>query len=263
MRHLLIYLSAIIIHELFHVFAAGVLFREKLSVTFLPSGFSAEWRSFQPERRVQCIVYAFGPLGNIFAAVVSKALFKSSDADFVTANLLIGVFNLIPLYPLDGGNILLVLLYGRVGTDRTYEIMKMVGRGIRGLLLAAGIYILISGKNPSMLLTIIFLPGLGTVKRSVKRLNLSSLIRRKERILKKRAYQMRDILVLKNVSLGEALLLLDYDKYHVIHIADENLKILCEVTEQQLMDAILAHNAGKTLEEVFIAGNQPGNSPRF
>ncbi|WP_252891092.1 site-2 protease family protein [Thermoclostridium stercorarium] len=101
---------------------------------------------------------------DIFAAVVSKALFKSSDADFVTANLLIGVFNLIPLYPLDGGNILLVLLYGRVGTDRTYEIMKMVGRGIRGLLLAAGIYILISGKNPSMLLTIIFLPGLGTVK---------------------------------------------------------------------------------------------------
>jgi len=48
------------------------------------------------------------------------------------------------------------------------------------------------------------------------------------------------------------MLLLDYDKYHIIHIADENLKILLEVTEQQIIDAILEHNVGKTLEEVFL-----------
>jgi len=254
MSHILVYLAAIIIHELFHIFAASILFREKISVVLLPSGFSGRWKNFQPEIRIQCIVYAFGPLGNILAALLTEAFpFEFClKNEFVRASLLIGFFNLIPLYPLDGGNILLIILYNRVGTDRTYNIMKRLGYVIRILFLAAGIYILISNNNPSMLLTVIFLPGLENIRRSVKHLNLSLLIRRKERILRKKSYPMRDILVLKDVSLGETMLLLDYDKYHIIHIADENLKILLEVTEQQIIDAILEHNVGKTLEEVFL-----------
>ncbi|NLM10648.1 MAG: Zn-dependent protease [Clostridiaceae bacterium] len=254
MRQVLIYFAAILIHELFHVFAAQVLFREKIGIILLPSGFSGRWKSFQPEKWVQCAVCAFGPLGNILTAAAAKIfLFESyTKAEFIKANLFIGIFNLIPLYPMDGGSILLVFLYNKVGTDKTYGIMRKLGLGIRILLLTAGLYILVFYKNPSLFLAIILLPGLGTIKGTVKRLNLNSLIRRKERILKKRSYQMRDILLIKDVSLGEALLLLDYDKYHIIHIADENLKILGAVTEQQIIDAILQHNVGKTLEEVFI-----------
>lgn len=253
MRQVLIYLITILIHELFHVLAAG-FFKEYISITFLPTGFSARWKSLQPDKRVQCIVCAFGPLGNIIAAVITALLpFESNiKAEFVKANLFIGIFNLIPLYPMDGGSILLVLLYNRFGTSKTYNIMKRIGCGIRVLLLAMGFFILVFYKNPSLFLAVILLPGLQTIRRSVKRMNLSSLIRRKERILKRKTYQIRDILILKDVSLGEAILLLDYDKYHIIHIADENLEILGMVTEQQVMDAILKSNVGKTLEEVFI-----------
>jgi len=254
MKHVLVYFTAILVHELFHIFAAKVLFREKIGIVLLPSGFSGRWKNFQPDKWVQCIICAFGPLGNIITAAVAEVLPLEwpLKADFAKANLFIGVFNLIPLYPLDGGNILLVFLYNRVGTNKAYKIMKKLGFGIRFILLATGVLILVSGKNPSMLLAIIFLPGVEMIRRSVKRLNLSSLIRRKERILKKRTYQVRDILVMKDVSLGETLLLLDYDKYHIIHIADENLKILREVTETEIIDAILNHNVGKTLEEAFI-----------
>lgn len=254
MRQVLIYFVTIIIHELFHVFAAEILFREKIGIILLPSGFSGRWKSFQPEKWVQCVVCAFGPLGNIFTAAAVKVFpFEwYLKAEFVKANLFIGIFNLIPLYPLDGGSILLIFLYNSIGTNKTYNIMKKLGYGIRVILLATGIYILVFNNNPSLLSAIIFLPGVRTIRRSVKRLNLSSLIRRKERILRKKTYQMRDILVLKDVSLGETVLLLDYDKYHIIHIADENLKILRQVTEEQVIEAILKHNAGKTLEDAFI-----------
>jgi len=254
MGHALVYFAAIVIHELFHIFAAKVLFGEKISIALLPSGFSGKWNKFQPEKWIQCVVYASGPVGNILTAMAAKIFpfdfcFKN---EFVNACIIIGIFNLLPLYPLDGGNILLILLYNRVGTLRTYSIMKKLGCTLRTLFLAAGIYTMLSNNNPSLLLTVIFLPGLENIRRSVKRLNLSLLIRRKERILRKKFYQMRDILVLKDLSLGETMLLMDYDKYHIIHVADENLKILCEITEQQLIDAILEHNVGKTLEEVFL-----------
>lgn len=254
MRQVPVYLAAILIHEIFHMFAARVLFREKLSIVILPSGFSARWRNFQPEKYVQCIVCAFGPLGNILAAVITVFIpFEFPlKAEFIKANLFIGIFNLIPLYPMDGGNVLLILLYSRVGTGKTYKIIKKLGYTIRSILFFTGIYILIFHKNPSMFIAIAFLPGIGTVKRKVKHLNLSSLIRRRERILKKKSYQIRDILILKDVTLGEAVLVLDYDKYHIIHIADENLNILCQVTEQQVIDAILKSNVSRTLEEAFL-----------
>jgi len=256
MRQVLVYFTAILIHELFHVFAAQVLFREEIDIALLPSGFSGRWKRFQPERWVQCVICSFGPVGNVFAAVVSKVFLPESQlkTDFVKANLFIGVFNLIPLYPMDGGSILLILLYNRVGTDKTLRVMKKLGFWLRILLLATGVYIMIGYKNPSLLLAIVSLPGTGNMRRTVKHLNLDSLIRRRERILKKRTYQVRDILVIKDVCLGEVMLLLDYDKYHIIHIADENLNILKEVTEQQVIDAILMHNVGKTLGEVFLPG---------
>ena len=129
--------------------------------------------------------------------------------------------------------------------------MQRFGSIIRVLLLLIGLYLTMRFKNPSLFITIALLPGIQSVKRSVNRLNLDALIRRKERILKKKAYPVRHILVLKEISLGEALLLLDYDQYHILHVADQQLQVLCQVTEQQLINAMMCQTAGKTLEEAF------------
>ena len=85
----------------------------------------------------------------------------------------------------------------------------------------------------------------------MNRLNLNALIRRKERILKK-SYRIRHVLMLKDVKLMEAMLLLDYDQFHIIHIADRELDLIKEITEKQLMDAILEKSSDITLEEAFM-----------
>ena len=51
------------LHEIFHIIAARVLFREKLGIVFLPTGFVGRWKNFQPEKWKQCIIFAFGPFG--------------------------------------------------------------------------------------------------------------------------------------------------------------------------------------------------------
>lgn len=89
-------------------------------------------------------------------------------------------------------------------------------------------------------------------KRAVKSLNLNALIHRRERILKRSSYPVRHILVLKEVLLGEVLSLIDYDQFHIIHVADKTMKLLCQITEQQLIDAMVEENAAKTVEEVFL-----------
>lgn len=246
-------LAALFIHESFHLIAGHVFFREGIRLFFLPGGFRAVWKNVNPEKWAQCLICASGPAGNLFAAAFFSVLgiWCGDFKGLLRANLVIGLFNLIPLYPMDGGSILLVLLYSRVGSKRTIRVMRRIGHALRIFLLAVGLYLLVTYKNPSLFITIALLPGIQSLKRSVSRLNLDALIRRKERILKKKAYPVRHILALKELSLGEALLLLDYDQYHILHVADRELKVLRQVTEQQLIDAILSQNAGKTLEEAF------------
>lgn len=246
-------LAALVIHESFHLIAGHVFFREGIRLFFLPGGFRAVWKNVNPEKWAQCLICASGPAGNLLAAAFFSLLgfWRRDFNSLIRANLVIGLFNLIPLYPMDGGSILLVLLYSRVGSKRTIRVMRRIGYGLRVLLLAAGLYLFFIYRNPSLFVTIALLPGIQSLKRSVSRLNLGALIRRKERILKKKAYPVRHILVLKEVSLGEAILLLDYDQYHILHVTDRNLQVLRQVTEQQLIDAILSQNAGITLEEAF------------
>lgn len=246
-------LAALLIHESFHLIANHIFFREGIRLFFLPGGFRAVWKNVSPEKWAQCMICASGPAGNLFTAAIFSVigLWCGDFSSLIRANLVIGLFNLIPLYPMDGGSILLVLLYNRVGSKRTIRVMRRIGYCLRVLLLGIGLYLLIALRNPSLFITIALLPGIQSVKRSVSRLNLDALLRRKERILKKKAYPVRHILVLKELSLGEALLLLDYDQYHILHIADRDLKVLRQVTEQQLMDAIISQNSGKTIEEAF------------
>lgn len=259
MTPVLLSLAALLIHEGFHLLAGHIFFREGIRISFLPGGFRAVWKSVNPEKWAQCLICASGPAGNLFAAAVFAVLQERSVffRDLVRANLVIGLFNMIPIYPMDGGSILLVLLYSRVGSKRTIRMMRRIGYGIRVLMLAIGLYLFVKFRNPSLFITIALLPGIQSLKRSVSRLNLDALIRRKERILKKKAYPVRHVLVLKEVSLGEALLLLDYDQYHILHVADRELRVLLQITEQQLIQAIHSQNAGKTLQEAFDLQDDP------
>ncbi|NLG88984.1 MAG: Zn-dependent protease [Clostridiaceae bacterium] len=248
------YVLALLTHEFFHYAAAKLFFKQGMTIGLTAGGFRAEWKGSLPEKSRQCFIYASGPIGNFAAALVIfvMPIGAAVKNKLIYSNIFIGLFNLIPIYPMDGGNILLIILYDFIGSERTYSIMKRIGIRVRLVLIAAGLVLCIAANNPSLLVAIAFMPGAKSMKRTVKSLNLNALIHRRERILKRRAYPVRHILVLKEVLLGEVLSLLEYDQFHIIHIADETMKLICEITEQQLIDAMVKENAAKTLEEVFL-----------
>jgi len=153
----------ILLHEVGHAFAAQMVGVEvKSIVVWLLGGLTN--LAYKPEKPAHnFFIYAAGPLMNMLLAflcvvayVVMAMVFLPLSQDAATyiwiqtfqnlffslalANLILVVFNLIPVYPLDGGNILhaaMEWMFGKTNADR---ITFAVGIPFLGLLILLGIF---------------------------------------------------------------------------------------------------------------------------
>lgn len=111
----------------------------------------------------QTAVYAAGPAASIFAFLffwVMSAIFDRAQVLFYacTANFCIGLVNLLPVYPLDGANILKIRLCKRFGLIRSDKIVRKISRAACILLLCVSFSVFYSGYfNVSLITIVIFL----------------------------------------------------------------------------------------------------------
>ena len=96
-------LSALIIHEMGHILTAYI-FGEKVSVFYiLPFGFCCRLKNQSKVKKENMMkILIAGPATSIIVA----GLFVFWTKEFALVNLLLGVFNLLPVGKLDGGRII-------------------------------------------------------------------------------------------------------------------------------------------------------------
>jgi stage IV sporulation protein FB len=129
--------ASVAIHEWVHVFAIRFMGGKVESVKFFPLGMMARARRLERlhgwERYV---VFAAGPVANF--AIAFWAWFTSHTSYVGVAwmdalafyNIVLGVFNLTPVLPLDGGRILWQFLGNRVGILRASRYLKKLGMAV-------------------------------------------------------------------------------------------------------------------------------------
>lgn len=150
------------IHELGHMFAGIILKLKPKSLSFMPFGISITFETYEYEKLIEIkkiLIAIAGPLTNLIVCIITAFLHIEDKTKelIIYSNILIGLFNLIPLYPLDGGRILkgiIRLKYKKIQSDR---IVNKISNILIIVLTAIASIMILYLKNIAILFVIIYL----------------------------------------------------------------------------------------------------------
>ncbi len=152
---LVIVFSCVVVHEMAHSLVArsrGALVRE---IVLLPIGGVSRLENLPESPTDEFAIAIVGPVASVVlagvAALVSLGLRRpllpfdlyggQLLARLVWFNLILGGFNLLPGFPLDGGRVFRALLERRYDLERATHLAARVGRGLAVVLVALGVFV--------------------------------------------------------------------------------------------------------------------------
>lgn len=165
-----------IMHEIGHLLAGKLLGYRCEKIEVMPLGLSISFKLNIDDynRKIKkanlleikkIIIAMAGPAVNVFAIILFYIFFRNCSnitlyMNTIYANMMIFLFNLIPIFPLDGGRILFGVLYILFGKRMALEISNYISNFILVVLLIANSFLILEYKNIALFFISIFLSAM-------------------------------------------------------------------------------------------------------
>ena len=138
--------ASVLMHEMGHSVVAQRLGIKVIDITLLPIGGLARMERIPREPKEELLITVAGPLVNFVLApllwlahsvfeppVAPELLLDASGpplGQLAALNLMIGLFNLVPAFPMDGGRLLRAILAQRMPYERATHVSVMLGQAL-------------------------------------------------------------------------------------------------------------------------------------
>ena len=155
----LLFFASVLAHELSHSLLARRFGIRVKDITLFIFGGASTLEGEAQRPRDEALIAAAGPLTSLAIGAVLLGLDAAIGQEQLVAifgwlgfiNITLGLFNLIPGFPMDGGRILRAILW-KIRGDRNAATRNAagVGRLFGYLLIAGGVFLIFQGANPFM-----------------------------------------------------------------------------------------------------------------
>ncbi|MCB2288730.1 M50 family metallopeptidase [Clostridium sp. CS001] len=242
---IIIAFALVFIHELMHYLTARILGFSGFDIEILPIGAVLKVKDLdEASPKEDIIISLSGPLLNLLLAVIFYVLFIAFHRDYLSlicnSNLAIGIFNLIPAFPLDGGRVLRDILSIKTIYKRANEISIKVSMVIGSILMFIYFVSVASNKNNFNLglISIFILISSIKEKEGIVYLIMGYIIKKKYKFIKRGYIENKSISVFCDMDLLEALGIIDKNRYNLFTVLDENMSVLATLYEDEILNAI-------------------------
>ena len=159
----LIFITVVLSHEYGHFIVAKKLGYKLKAFVLAPYGAKLSYEERFFDSKDEILIALAGPLMNIFLSVFLISFWwitpniYSFTIDFVRQSLLLGLFNLLPCYPLDGGRVFIGILSQNIERKRAVKIIYILNYCFSFLLFLCFIISCFINFNPTFCLCSVFL----------------------------------------------------------------------------------------------------------
>ena len=150
-------------HEFGHYFVAKKLGYKLDSFCIAPYGVSLNYKESVFDSFDEIMIAFAGPFVNIITSLIFVSIWWAFPVMYgytnqiVSSSLLLGLFNLLPCYPLDGGRIVCGVLGGVMQREKAVKIICRLNYVFSGIFLLLFIYSFFVNFNPTFALFSVFL----------------------------------------------------------------------------------------------------------
>lgn len=247
-------LAAVLLHECAHAKIAKRLGYGLNVIRLMPYG-AALCGDADIRPKHEITIALSGPLFNLAVAVLFAALWWLLPSSYMftrvlcDANLFIGVFNLLPVYPLDGGRVLLAALSCKIKRQKACKIMRVVSISFGLVAIALFALSAVYALNISLLSVGLFMIVSAFIPDDRARYRALFVAgTRAERLAA--PLEVRRYAVSQSARLADVCTALDPDRYSEFTVLDAELSECGRLDETELINAVKLYGYDKSMGDI-------------
>jgi stage IV sporulation protein FB len=252
----------VLAHEMVHMLVARAHGLEVGDVELFPFGGVARIEDvLELDPQVENNVALAGPLFNFLLVAVAVVFYANvpylqqheTFLFFIRCNLVLGIFNLLPALPLDGGRILRARISGTLGFQQATETAVRISRFIALLLFVLGLLLFYIGYfHLTLFVAAFFLYYAAEKERTVAMYAfIRGLTRKKKVFYEQGVMPLTTLMALDDALVKDILRRFAMKKYHRVVVVNRDGHVLGEAMESEIVDTMVRKGVFITVSAVL------------